>query len=63
MKVTFHPQKCAGHGVCALEAPTVFDIDEETGLALVLNATPEEGETASVRTAARGCPERAITVE
>ncbi|MDL4814238.1 ferredoxin [Actinomadura opuntiae] len=53
--------KCAGHGVCALEAPEIFDIDDESGLAVLRTERPE-GQEAAVNAAVRGCPERAITI-
>ncbi|WP_460307454.1 ferredoxin [Actinocorallia aurea] len=59
----FDRQKCAGHGICALEAPAVFDVEDETGLAVLLEADPGDDGADAVRRAARGCPERAITVE
>lgn len=63
MKVMFDRRKCAGHGVCAFEAPAVFDIEDESGLAVVLAAEPGDDQAAAIRAAVRGCPERAITVE
>ncbi|GAA2118477.1 ferredoxin [Actinomadura napierensis] len=61
MRIELDLGKCAGHGVCALEAPEIFDIDDESGLAVLRTERPE-GREAAVNTAVRGCPERAITI-
>lgn len=63
MKVTVDQQLCQGYVCCVMESPEVFDIDEEAGTAILLNAEPEERLRAGVQTAARSCPARAITVE
>lgn len=63
MKVTVDQQLCQGYVCCVMEAPEVFDIDDEAGKAIVLTADPDERLRAAVQTAVRSCPARAITVE
>jgi ferredoxin len=53
---------CEGNGVCAAEAPNVFDMDDDDNL-IVLQEEPAESERANVVAAARACPKRAILVE
>ncbi|MFB4297649.1 ferredoxin [Actinomadura sp. NTSP31] len=62
MQIELDSGKCAGHGVCALEAPEIFDIDDESGLAVLRTEQRPEGQEAAVNAAVRGCPERAITI-
>jgi ferredoxin len=52
---------CDGNGVCAVEAPKVFDLDDDDDL-LVLQESPAEELRGSVEAAARACPKRAITL-
>jgi len=49
-----------GSGNCQFWAPNVFDLDDDTGIAVVVDPTgdPED----RVILAARGCPTGAITV-
>jgi ferredoxin len=52
--------RCQGHGRCLLEAPTVFDVDDD-GLAVV-TAPPDTSTLEHARRAALACPEHAIDV-
>lgn len=54
--------KCMGAGMCALNAPDVFDQDEDEGLVLVLDAEPAAKHKFAVRDAANLCPASAITL-
>jgi ferredoxin len=53
---------CEGNGVCAVEAPEVFDMDEDDNL-IVLQEQFGEELLPKVEAAARSCPKRAIFVE
>lgn len=61
-EVTIDPSICEGHGQCALEAPTVFDTDEE-GYGQVRLPTIPDGLREDAQRGARACPVGAITVE
>jgi ferredoxin len=63
MKVTVDLEKCNAYANCVIEAPGVFDIDDATGLATVLQEEPPEDLREQVQSAARLCPVQAITVE
>ena len=49
---------CTGYGVCELEAPALFQVDEE-GIAVALDAQTGD---AAVLAAAKACPMGAIRV-
>lgn len=53
--------KCCGAGMCALNAPEVFDQDPEEGLVVVLDPDPPQELHGAVRDAADLCPSGAIT--
>ncbi len=62
MKVRILADRCRGHTMCVLACPSVFTIDEDTGLASVPNEhVPREFEE-DVRQAQHSCPEEAIEV-
>jgi ferredoxin len=59
LRIDIDRDLCMGSGSCVFEAPGVFDLDGDQ-IAVVVDpgAAPE----ASVRSAARKCPTRAIEV-
>lgn len=63
MRVILDLGRCNAYGNCVIEAPDVFDIDDASGLAIVLNENPDESERAKVESAARLCPVLAISIE
>lgn len=63
MKVKIEPRdECLGDGICADECPAVFELDDE-GLAIVINAEPDESLREAVESAAEECPAEIIIVE
>jgi ferredoxin len=62
MKVVVNWKQCEGNGICAVEAPEVFELDDDDNL-IVLLENPSEDLRAHVEAAARACPKRAITVD
>jgi ferredoxin len=62
MKVAVDLSKCQGYANCVIEAPDVFDLDEETGKATVLADEVPPASADDARRAAGCCPVRAITV-
>ena len=60
-RVTIDRSKCAGAGLCALNAPKVFDQDDEDGLVVVLDPEPPEELHDAVEDAVRLCPNSVIT--
>lgn len=53
---------CQGHACCMMAAPAVFDIDDNSGKAIVLQANPDDSLRDAVDKAARSCPARAIVI-
>jgi ferredoxin len=60
VRVSVDRSRCAGHAVCLIHAPAIFDVDDE-GYSVVLDETPADIESA--QRAEINCPERAIHVE
>ena len=54
---------CQGYACCIMEAPTVFDLDEDAGKVIVLDESPSDELRSMAETAARACPARAIDVK
>jgi ferredoxin len=63
MRVEVSGELCQGHTMCAMHAPEVFDIHDETGQALVkLDGEIPTGLQQGVRDAVVDCPEHALTI-
>jgi ferredoxin len=62
MKVSVDPDKCMGHNMCTALEPSLFHINEETGVNEMGEfEVPEEQRQNAIRGVA-ACPERAISV-
>ncbi|MEU9356105.1 ferredoxin [Streptomyces griseoloalbus] len=61
MRVTVDSERCVGAGQCALNAPEVFDQDDD-GIVTLLVKEPEEADADGVRAAGDLCPSGSITV-
>jgi ferredoxin len=61
MKVTVDEERCRGHAVCCTFCPEVFTLTDDGYTVAAVAEVPAEHEEA-VRTAARSCPEHAITI-
>jgi ferredoxin len=62
-RVVLDLNTCQGYANCVMVAPEVFDINEETGVAILLQETPDDSQLAAVEEAVRQCPTGAISVE
>lgn len=62
MKVSVDPTVCQSYANCIVEAPDVFDLDDETGKVVALVVEPDPDQDDLVRAAALACPVRAITL-
>ena len=61
MRILIDEDRCSGHGRCYTLVPDLFDSDEQGhSVALVGALTPDQLDGA--RSAARNCPEQAITL-
>jgi ferredoxin len=63
LRVGLDLDRCQGYANCVVAAPEVFDIDEATGTAILLQPTPDEALRAAVEDAVRQCPTEAISLE
>lgn len=61
-KVALDAAKCQGYANCLIEAPEIWDFDEDTDTAVLRDEFPSDGLRAKVDASARGCPAGAITV-
>ncbi|MDW5593038.1 ferredoxin [Conexibacter stalactiti] len=62
MKTVIDWDLCEGNGACAVEAPELFEMDDDDNL-VVLDEQPSDALRAKLEAAARACPKRAITFE
>ena len=62
MKVIVDWMRCDGNGACVLEAPDVFELDDNDDL-VVLQEEPGEGDRVSVEAAVAACPKRALAID
>ncbi|WP_432838309.1 ferredoxin [Dactylosporangium sp. CA-092794] len=63
MKVIVDSARCNGHGECVIEAPDVFDLPDDSDVALVRDEFPDGARRAAVERAAAMCPVAAILIE
>lgn len=61
MRVTANSATCAVSSLCVYRLPGVFDQDED-GLVLVLDESPDSALHEEVRRAVRACPTKSIRV-
>lgn len=61
MKVTVDPDVCMGSGTCVFYAPATFALDDESGVARVIE--PSRDPVEEIHDAAYACPTQAIAVE
>jgi ferredoxin len=57
--LTVDPDRCQGHGRCALINSDVFDLNDD-GIAVVLDPEPTGSAVADAERAIGNCPEQAI---
>jgi ferredoxin len=61
VKVNVDRGLCDGNGVCAVEAPAVFELNDDDELIVLRETVPAGGQEA-VRSAVRVCPKRALSL-
>ena len=62
MNVTVDWDLCDGNGVCAIEAPTHFEMNDDDEL-IVLKHAVSADERPQVEAAVRVCPKRALALQ
>jgi ferredoxin len=63
MKVSIDPERCRGHALCLGIAPEAFEFLDLEDRSIVRDGASTQVSLDLLRTAARECPERAISVE
>jgi ferredoxin len=63
MRVVVDLDECQGYANCVVEAPDLFDLDDETGKAIVLVDLVEPNQEDDARSAVANCPVTAIAIE
>ncbi|MFD0068245.1 ferredoxin [Streptomyces sp. NPDC056910] len=53
---------CEGHGLCILDSPAVFEMDDEGCATVAVHEVPDELR-AKIEGSVRGCPAGAISIE
>ena len=61
--VKFDSTKCQGYANCLIEAPEIWDFDEDADIAVLKQEVVPPELRAKAEASARGCPAHAITVE
>jgi len=62
LKIILDVDKCQGYANCLIEAPEIWDFDESTNKAILIQEHPAEDLRAKAECSARGCPAQAISV-
>ena len=63
LKVTIDLDGCTGCACCMMECPELFDIDDASGKAILLEAHPADDRLEEAERAVRSCPEGVIALE
>jgi len=59
----FDSGKCQGYANCIIEAPEIWDFDEDQDLAVLKQERPSEELRAKAEASERCCPSGAISIE
>jgi ferredoxin len=62
MKIHLDLSLCQGYGNCVMEAPQEFDLDEQSGTAVLLREEVDDEARNRVEAAALVCPMQAISI-
>lgn len=62
MKLSVNLAECMGYACCMLESPNLFDVDEDSGLAVLLVESPGDDQRDEAERAVRACPAGAIAL-
>lgn len=62
-KMVFDRDLCQGYANCIIEAPEIWDFDEDDDTAVLRQEMPPEDLRAKAEASARGCPAHAISIE
>ncbi len=54
---------CEGYANCVISAPEHFDLDDDEGIVVILQAEVPETEVVEIEAAVRSCPVSALRLE
>lgn len=60
MRIELDLDSCLGYGNCVVEAPELFDFDEDRNVAVVLVEQPSDDQLEDARRAVQVCPAAAL---
>ncbi|WAX59001.1 ferredoxin [Jatrophihabitans cynanchi] len=63
MRIKLDEDLCMGYANCVVQAPDLFDIDEETDKAVVLVTAPSSEQLPAAKAAVQACPAMALRLE
>jgi ferredoxin len=63
VKLVLDTDACMGYANCVIEAPELFDIDEDSDKAVILEDNPDDSFRAAAERAVRVCPAVALRIE
>lgn len=63
IRMKFDARLCQGYSNCLIEAPEIWDFDEEMDVAVLKNPMIDPGLLERARASVRGCPAHAITLD
>lgn len=63
LQLTLDLDGCTGCACCMMECPNLFDIDDASGKAILLDPHPADDLLEEAERAVRSCPENVITLE
>jgi ferredoxin len=55
--------KCQGYANCLIEAPQLWDFDDDADKAVLITSTPADSQRDQAEASARCCPAQAISIE
>lgn len=62
IKLSVDLDGCMGYACCMLESPNLFDLDEDSGLAILLVESPSDDQRDEAERAVRACPAGVIAL-
>ncbi len=63
LAIVFDGSKCQGYANCLIEAPEIWDFDEDQNRAVLRSDSVVPESRAKAEASARCCPAQAITIE
>ena len=62
VRIVLDKERCSGHGLCAANAPDVYDVDDR-GYCVLRSIEVAGARVAEARRGAKACPEQALRIQ